>query len=433
MTAKLFLSENIMNKNHLNEDPSCMDDFDPNSLPAEAALEKIKASIQIVNGSETVSLHEALNRVLVEDVISTIDVPTAANSAMDGYAISSVDIPKTGTVDLTVLGTAWAGKPLNKSVETGSCSRIMTGAVLPKGTDTVVIQENTQRNNDKVTIDSRTVKGDNVRMAGEDFAKDDLIVNAGTYLSPAHIGLIASSGISEVNLRRKIRVTFFSTGDELRSIGESLEEGCIYDSNRYTLFAMLTRLGVEITDQGVIKDNKQAIEDAFHAASINADVVITTGGVSVGEADFVKETLAKIGEVGFWKVAIKPGRPLSFGKVNDACFFGLPGNPVSVMVTFYQFVQPALKLMMGIQDYTSQTFRVVCASFLKKRPGRLEYQRGLLSRDNSGQLIVHKTGAQGSGILSSMAQANCFIILPIENDGVTAGETVEVQPFFGIV
>jgi len=422
-----------MNKNHLNEDPSCMDDFDPNSLPAEAALEKIKASIQIVNGSETVSLHEALNRVLVEDVISTIDVPTAANSAMDGYAISSVDIPKTGTVDLTVLGTAWAGKPLNKSVETGSCSRIMTGAVLPKGTDTVVIQENTQRNNDKVTIDSRTVKGDNVRMAGEDFAKDDLIVNAGTYLSPAHIGLIASSGISEVNLRRKIRVTFFSTGDELRSIGESLEEGCIYDSNRYTLFAMLTRLGVEITDQGVIKDNKQAIEDAFHAASINADVVITTGGVSVGEADFVKETLAKIGEVGFWKVAIKPGRPLSFGKVNDACFFGLPGNPVSVMVTFYQFVQPALKLMMGIQDYTSQTFRVVCASFLKKRPGRLEYQRGLLSRDNSGQLIVHKTGAQGSGILSSMAQANCFIILPIENDGVTAGETVEVQPFFGIV
>ena len=196
---------------------------------------------------------------------------------------------------------------------------------------------------------------------------------------------------------------------------------------------MLTRLGVEITDLGVIKDNKQAIEDAFHVASTNADIVITTGGVSVGEADFVKETLAKIGEVGFWKVAMKPGRPLSFGKIKNSCFFGLPGNPVSVMVTFYQFVQPALKQMMGIQDYTSQTFRVVCASFLKKRPGRMEYQRGILSRDNSGQLIVHKTGAQGSGILSSMAQANCFIVLPIENDGVTAGETVEVQPFFGIV
>ena len=410
-----------------------MDDYDPNSLPAEAALEKIKAGIQQVNGSETVSLHEALNRVLVEDVISTIDVPTAANSAMDGYAISSVDIPKNGTVELAVIGTAWAGTPLDKPVETGSCSRIMTGAVLPEGTDTVVIQENTQRNNDKITFDSRAIKGDNVRMTGEDFARGDLIVKAGTCLSPAHIGLIASSGISEVKLRRKIRVAFFSTGDELRSIGESLDEGCIYDSNRYTLFAMLTRLGVEITDLGVIKDNKQAIEDAFHVASINADIVITTGGVSVGEADFVKETLAKIGEVGFWKVAMKPGRPLSFGKIKNSCFFGLPGNPVSVMVTFYQFVQPALKQMMGIQDYTSQTFRVVCASFLKKRPGRMEYQRGILSRDNSGQLIVHKTGAQGSGILSSMAQANCFIVLPIENDGVTAGETVEVQPFFGIV
>ena len=422
-----------MNEFSPHEDPSCADDTDPHSLLVEAALEKIKADIQPVSDHEIVLLHKALNRVLTDDIHSTIDMPAAANSAMDGYAISSLDIPENGAVELRVIGTSWAGIPLGKPVETGACSRIMTGALLPEGTDTVVMQENTYRNKDTITISAGISQGTNVRIAGEDFTKGDLIVKAGTHLGPAHIGLIAASGISEVKVYRNIRVAFFATGDELRSIGESLAEGCIYDSNRYALFAMLSRLGVEITDLGVIKDNRQAIKEAFHKASTNTDAVITTGGVSVGDADFVKETLAKIGEIRFWKVAMKPGRPLAFGKINNACFFGLPGNPVSMMVTFYQFVQPALKQMMGSQDSTPLTFRVICTSYLKKRPGRMEYQRGVLSRGNSGQLTVRKTGAQGSGMLSSMAQANCFIILPIENDGIAPGETVEVQPFFGIV
>ncbi len=252
-------------------------------------------------------------------------------------------------------------------------------------------------------------------------------------LNPADIGLLASLGHAEVPVYKNITVAFFSTGDELRSIGEPLEDGAIYDSNRYTLFGMLANLGVEIIDMGVVKDNKAELESAFHEATNKADVLITSGGVSVGEADYIKETLENNGTIHFWKVAMKPGRPLTLGKMKDCYFFGLPGNPVSVMVTFYQFVQPAIKKLLGEKHVEPIMMKVPCISKLKKRPGRVEYQRGVLEKNTQGETIVRKTGKQGSGILRSMSDANCFIVLPLENAGVTEGDLVDVQPFYGVI
>jgi molybdopterin molybdotransferase len=413
--------------------PSCMDDSDPDSLPADVALAKILSAIQPVQEEESVPLHTALNRVLAADLTATMDVPPAANSAMDGYAFNAADIPKNGTKTLKIAGTSWAGKPYGQTVQAGTCVRIMTGGLMPGGTDTVAIQEQVQLAGDVITIDTRQRKHDNVRKAGENFSKGDLLIQAGRYLCPADLGLIASLGMGEIRVKRRVRVAFFPTGDELRSAGETLDDGSIYNSNSYTLHGMLTRLGVDITDLGIVRDNRDAIEKALLTAAGSADAIITSGGVSVGDADFVREILHKTGKVDFWKVAMKPGRPLAFGKVRESWFFGLPGNPVSSMVTFYQFVQPALKKLMGIAKEEPLTLRVTCVSNLKKRPGRVEYQRGILQRDKSGDLVVSKTGAQGSGILSSMTQANCFIILPMENDGVMAGDMVEVQLFAGLI
>ena len=345
---------------------------------------------------------------------------------MDGYAVRAADIPPSGTRELNIIGTIFAGKPLNKIITPGTCARIMTGGVMPEGADTVVIQERTEQNGDIVKIGNDTSAGDNVRFAGEDIATGDIILHAGVKITPADIGLIASLGIGEVMVSRKPRVAFFSTG-------ENLAPGNVYDSNRYTLYGMLHRLGVEIIDMGVIRDVKEDIVAAFTQAASYADIIITSGGVSVGEADYIKEILGKLGQVNFWKVAIKPGRPLAFGKLQNAFFFGLPGNPVSVMVTFYQFVQPAILKLMGSRETEPLTTRAICNSKLKKRAGRVEYQRGILHRDESGRLVVEKTGAQGSGILSSMSQANCFIILPMESEGIQPGVEVDVQPFFGLV
>jgi molybdopterin molybdotransferase len=422
-----------MSEEPLVKDFSCMDDYDPNSLPADVALERIKSSLSPIRGNESIPVRSALNYVLAEDIESRMNVPTGINSAMDGYAVRAVDIPSEGTKELSVVGTSWAGTPFKQEIKAGECARIMTGAILPEGTDTVIIQESVEREGDVIKIDSETRQGDNVRQAGEDIGIGDLVLAKGSRLTAADLGLLASLGIGEVMIKRKLRVAFFSTGDELRSIGEQLDEGCVYDSNRYTLYGMLTRLGCDLLDMGVIKDIRKDVEEAFLAAAENADVVITSGGVSVGEADYVKETLDKLGQVEFWKVAMKPGRPLAFGSVNNACFFGLPGNPVSVMVTFYQFVQPALRKLMGEKQTDSITMQVPSASKLKKRPGRLEYQRGILERNEDGLLVVRKTGAQGSGILSSMSQANCFIVLPIESSTVEPGMMVDVQPFFGLV
>jgi len=423
-----------MSRPTITPDPSCQDDYDSQSLSVIEARQRIVESVQIVKGNEKVALRAALGRILAESIQSPVDVPQGTNSAMDGYAVAGSDLPEEGKQrDLHLAGTAWAGRPYEATLNRGECVRIFTGAVMPAGADTVVMQERVGRDGDTVTIDSSTRSGDNVRAAGEDIRRGAEVLPAGTRLQPAELGLLASLGLAEITVRRRLRVAFFSTGDELRSIGETLGPGMIYDSNRYTIHGMLTRLGCDIIDMGVVRDTPEATDEAFRTAADCADVLITSGGVSVGEADFVKETLDKLGRVGFWKVAMKPGRPLAFGHIQNATFFGLPGNPVSVMVTFYQFVQPALRQMMGENVTEPVTVRAICQSRLRKKAGRFEFQRGVLSQDDNGQLAVSRTGAQGSGILTSMSQANCFIMLPVEATTIQPGDTVEVQPFYGLI
>ena len=387
-----------------------------------------------VVGTESLALRTALERVLAEDVLSPINVPAHTNSAMDGYAYSAADLSRNRGNDLKLIGTTLAGHPFNTTVQPGECVRVMTGSPIPEGVDTVVMQENVEVNGDVVRIKKEPARGENVRLAGEDLQQGSLVLQTGTRIRPPSLGLLASVGRAEVTVYRRPRVAFFSTGDELRSVGQSLETGQIYDSNRYTLYGMLQRIGVEILDMGVVRDDRAAIEKAFIDASANADVVITSGGVSVGDADYVKEILQKLGEVGFWQIAMKPGRPLAFGRIHDALFFGLPGNPVSVMVTFYQFVAPALHRLMGEENVQSVPFiRVPSITPLHKRPGRTEYQRAVLEPDNNGGLVVRSTGSQGSGVLHSMNQANCFIVLDRDSGSIEAGTWVNVQPFFGIM
>lgn len=396
----------------------------------QEALARINAELRPVEGFETVATRDALDRVLHAPIRSALDVPAHTNSAMDGYALDSAQLPAAGERAFRVIGTAWAGRPFDGTAGTGECVRIMTGAPLPASTDTVVMQEQVRREGDDAFIGAGHRRGQNVRAAGEDLAAGQVALEAGVLLRPAHLGLIASLGISEVRVRRRARVAFFSTGDELASIGEVLGAGQIYDSNRYTLYGMLQRLGVEVIDLGVVRDRREDLEQAFLAAAAQADVVITSGGVSVGEADFVTETLDRIGEVGFWTVAIKPGRPIAFGRVAGALFFGLPGNPVSVMVTFYQLVQPALQVLKGLSGSDVPVLvTATLASRLKKKPGRREFQRGRLSLDADGGYHVEATGRQGSGILRSVAEANCFIVLPEDCGTLEPGAEVRVQPF----
>jgi molybdopterin molybdotransferase len=353
---------------------------------------------------------------------------------MDGYALGRSSLAADGEIRLTVVGTAAAGRPFGGEVAAGECVRIMTGASLPPGTDTVVMQENVTRDGDTAIIPGGQSPGQHVRRAGEDIAVGDVALAAGIRLMPAELGMLASLGVGEVRVRRRPRVAFFSTGDELKSVGESLGPGQIYDSNRYTIYGMLTRLGVETVDMGIVPDEREAVERAFEAAADLADAVVTSGGVSVGEADYVTETLERIGSIGFWKVAMKPGRPLAFGRIGGALFFGLPGNPVSAMATFYQLVQPALEALAGLPDAGPPlTVPAVAAAPLKKKPGRREFQRGLLERNDDGRLAVRPAGRPGSGILSSMGAADCFIVLAEDAGDITAGEEVLVQPFAAFV
>lgn len=412
---------------------SCMDDFDPESITPDQAAEHIQSVVQPITETETVLTMEALDRVLAVEVRSEIDVPGHTNSAMDGYAVRGQDLPAQEPKTFTLIGSSFAGHPHDGSVGSGECVRIMTGGVMPDAADTVVIQERVQAASDtEIEISSGEKPGQNVRAAGEDIAAGSVILEPGHLLGPADLGLLASVGIAKVPVRRRIRVAFFSTGDELREVGEPLEDGQIYNSNRYTLSAMLRHLHVDALDLGVVRDDPAAVAQAFHDASEQADMVITSGGVSVGEADYVKEVLGELGDVNFWKVAIKPGRPLAFGRIGAAKFFGLPGNPVSVMVTFYQFVRPALLRMAGATEQPPLALRVPVTSSLRKRQGRVEYQRGILQRAEDGSHTVSCTGAQGSGILTSMSQANCFIVLPLEQGRVEEGAIVEVIPFSGI-
>jgi len=412
--------------------PDC-GEYDPNSLSVEQARLRIREGVKPIAGTEQIALRQALGRVLARDVRSPIDVPAQANSAMDGYAVRAADLPAEGEIRLQVAGTAWAGRPFAPQLDPGQCVRIMTGAIIPAGADTVVMQEHVTRDADVVSIGIGHVAGQNVRHAGEDLSRGQVVLKAGRELEPADLGLFASLGIGEVPVRRRLRVAFFSTGDELRSIGQALETGQIYDSNRYTLFGMLTRLQAEVIDMGVVPDEPDAVRRAFKEAADMADVVISSGGVSVGDADYVKHMLDELGEVSFWKIAMKPGRPLAFGHVGEAAFFGLPGNPVSVMATFYQFVQPALRHMLGESQTDPISITVPCREPIKKRPGRTDFQRGILERDAHGELGVRATGLQGSHVLSSMSQANCFMVLPADWGDVERGTLVEVQPFKGVL
>jgi molybdopterin molybdotransferase len=416
---------------------SCMDDYDPDALPVETARRVIRSFLAPVTANERVAVRASLGRVLGADVVSTVNVPTHDNSAMDGYAVRGVDLKADGPTVLREIGSAFAGRVFDGTVGSGECVRVMTGAVMPRGTDTVVIQEAVRVEGGRVTVPPGTKAGENRRLAGEDLAVGHVAIAAGRLIRPAELGLIASLGLAEVTVRRKLRVAFFSTGDELASVGAALKPGEIYDSNRYTLYGMLARLGVDVIDMGVVRDDPASLERAFLDAAACADAVITSGGVSVGEADFTRDLLGRLGEVLFWKIAMRPGRPMAVGRIesrgNAAHFFGLPGNPVAVMVTFYGFVRDALLALAGrTDDFALPALQVPCATALRKKPGRTEFQRGILLRGEDGKWSVRITGQQGSGVLRSMSEANCFIVLEHGRGDVKAGDLVSVQVFEGL-
>ena len=415
---------------------SCADDYDPNSMAVERARALIRQFLTPVTAKERLHVRFALNRILAEDVISPMAVPGHDNSAMDGWAVRFADLAADRDTELRRVGESFAGKPHAGAISAGETVRIFTGGVMPPGTDSVVMQERATEIDGGVRVAAGAVTkaGQNRRFAGEDLKAGQVVFRCGQSIRPAELGMIASLGINEVSVFRRLRVAFFSTGDELRSIGTALREGEIYDSNRYTLYGMLTRLECDIVDMGVVPDSPEELERAFATAAANADVVITSGGVSVGEADYVKALLDKLGEVLFWKIAMKPGRPLAYGKIGAAHFFGLPGNPVSVMVTFYQFVRDALLVLQGRSDVSPQPlFKVRLGAPIRKAKGRTEFQRGILTLNDDGKWSVRTTGDQGSGILSSMSQANCFIVLGTDTGNVAAGEDVEVQLLEGLI
>jgi len=408
-------------------------DYDPKVLTVEQALQRIEHDLQPILGQEQMLLRNALGRILSTDILSPINVPPHDHAAMDGYALRGADLPHEEVGQFQLVGTSWAGKPYSETVGAFQCARIFTGGVIPPGTDTVIMQEDVTAEAEQVTIGKGHKVGQHVCYQGEDLAVGQVVLHAGKRLMPADIGLLASLGIVEVAVKRRLRVAFFSTGDELCPLGQIPQPGQIYDSNRHTMYSMLARLGVEPVDLGVVQDEPAAIESALEMAADCSEAIITSGGVSVGEADYVTDILRRIGQIHFWKIAVKPGRPLIFGKIKQAAFFGLPGNPVSAMATFYQIVQPALRRLMGQEKMIPVRVKVPCLSDLKKRPGRMEFQRGILEYNQEGQLVVRSSGKQGSALLSSMSIANCFIVLPMECDGVTAGDEVLVEPFEGLI
>ncbi len=415
---------------------SCADDYDPDSMPVDRARALIRQFLTPITACERVHIRQALGRTLAADVVSPIDVPGHDNSAMDGWALRYADLDAAAETALTRIGDSFAGRPFDGHVRQGEAVRIFTGGVMPAGADTVVMQERATATATGVRIHPGAANkaGQNRRYAGEDLKAGATVFNAGQALYPAEIGMLASLGINEVPVYRRLRVAFFSTGDELVSIGTPLAAGQIYDSNRYTINGMLARMGFDAIDMGVVPDVPQALERAFATAAANADVVITSGGVSVGEADYVKQLLDKLGEVVFWKIAMKPGRPLAYGRLGNAHFFGLPGNPVSVMVTFYQFVRDALLHLSGRIDVAAlPMMRATLSAPIRKMPGRTEFQRAILSRDAKGDACVRVTGDQGSGILSSMSRANCFMVLGAEVGNVDAGTAVDVQLLDGLI
>lgn len=400
-----------------------------NTISVDAAIDIIKKQIKPLINQQTVILPNALGKTLAEDVISPINVPVYQNSAMDGYAFNAHDLSTDGSRGLKNVGSSFAGSPYDGELSEGQCIRIMTGARIPDNADTVIEQEKVTVKDQIIEINSDIRKGQNVRNIGEDIARDSVVLSAGQLLGAAQMGVLASLGLASLKIKRSLRVAIFSSGDEIRSIGESLQGSQIYDSNRYTINGMLKDLNVEVIDMGVIPDNQTAISNALTQGAAEADMVITSGGVSVGDADYIKQCLEQSGQVHFSKLHLKPGRPLTFGQINNTHFFGLPGNPVAVMVTFMYFVRPAIKLLMGQGDSSLFNLQIPCQTSLRKLPGRTEIQRGILQQDPQLGLIVKTTGKQGSGVLSSMSKGNCFIYLDHDSGSVNAGDNVTVHPF----
>ncbi|HLO63001.1 MAG TPA: gephyrin-like molybdotransferase Glp [Azonexus sp.] len=406
--------------------------IDDPSLSADDARQRMLEGITPIAQAEKVPVRNALGRILAADVIAPYDVPAHDNSAMDGYALRFDSLAGDGETALTVVGSAFAGNAFSGQVGAGQAVRIMTGAVLPAGADTVVVQEATRVEGNTVFVPPGQRLRQNTRRAGEDLARNSVALAAGKRVGPAELGLIASLGIAELSVRRRLRVAFFSTGDELASIGAPLAPGQVYDSNRYTLYGLLTRLGADIIDLGVVPDRPDALEATLREASGMADAVITTGGVSVGEADFVRDILARLGEIRFWKLKIKPGRPMAFGKIGNAWLFGLPGNPVAVMVNYAQFALDALLRLSGVDPLPERPLLTVeAANAIKKQPGRREYLRGAVALTD-GRWQVRTMSHQGSGILRSMSEANCLVVLPEACAGIQPGDSVQVQLFDGL-
>lgn len=407
--------------------------YHPAALPVADACALIARTLGPVQAVERLPIRDCLGRVLAHDIASPIDVPAHDNSAMDGYAMRHADLAADAPTRLRVVGAAYAGKPCARAVGAGEAVRIMTGAVMPAGTDTVVPQESLSAEADAVVVPPGQQAGQNRRLAGEDLARGRPAVLAGRILGAADLGLIASLGIAEAPVRRRLRVACLSTGDEIASLGEALGPGQVYDSNRYTLYGMLTRLGVEVIDLGVVRDDPTHLETAIAQAAACADVVISSGGVSVGEADFTRDIMARLGEVAFWTIAMRPGRPLAYGRIGSARYFGLPGNPVAVMITFLFFARPALLRMMGARAEDPLPVLAQAQERLRKRPGRTEYQRARVSVGAGGELVVRTTGSQGSGVLRSMSEANAIMVLGHEQGDVQAGDRVPCLLFEGLL
>ena len=412
--------------------------FDPcaqgDLLPIEQALEQIVSECSPRAPNERIALSSALGRVLANDLVSERFVPPFDNSAMDGYALRSEDLEAEGATRLNLVGRSLAGKPFDGQIARGQAIRILTGAAMPEGADCVVVQEVSTVKGDSVVLDAQASRWANVRRRGDDVAPGATIIEAGRRMMPAQIAAAAAVGEAELWVHRRPRVAFFSTGDELVGIGQPLGPGQIFDSNRHALLALLRRQEVDAIDLGVVADNPSAVRAALQAAADCADLVLTTGGVSVGDTDYVKSEMEAIGELSFWKIAMKPGKPLAVGRIGDAHFFGLPGNPVSAMVTFYQFVVPALRRLSGepAEALAPLTVKAELLEPISKKAGRTEFQRGILSRDDQGELQVGRAGGQGSHMLAALSRADCFIVLPRLSDGVRKGEMVSVQPFFGL-
>ncbi|MCO1334556.1 molybdopterin molybdotransferase MoeA [Microbulbifer sp. OS29] len=398
----------------------------PGLMPIESARETLLQALKPVSGTEVISLAQATGRVLAENVVSTVNLPPCDNSAMDGYALRFEDLAS--GLPLELIGKSFAGAPFDGVVNPGTCVRIMTGAALPAGADTVVMQENVDAQGESIRITCDVRPGDHIRRCGEDVAEGSSLLQAGERISVPHIALIAAVGVGNVTVVRKPVVALFSTGDELRQPGDALSKGDIYDSNRIALLAALAQMDLDVLDLGILPDNKQTISDALERAAKEADAIITSGGVSVGEADYTREVLEELGEIGFWKVAMKPGKPFAFGFLQGTPFFGLPGNPVSALVTFYQLTVPALGVMKGIKWSGPQTLQAKLLKPLKKKPGRTDFQRGVYRSDENGELVVEPVGAQGSHILTGLAAANCFIVLARESGSVEAGDRVAIEP-----